>query len=187
MPNESAHKEIGSIICKASDLVINGDLHAVEDFTPDSPMPNGDGDGDVIGHHYSPPIDYNLRRVAQFHATFGHPIKDAPDLSNEDLNRLRLRLLREEVDELEDSMWEKDPVKALDALTDIQYVLDGAFLALGLAAFKHAAAVEVHRSNMSKAGADGKPILDDGGKVLKGPNYSPPNLAAILETKNKEQ
>lgn len=126
--------------------------------------------------------DSNLRRVAEFHETFGHPIADEPNLADEDLNRLRLRLLREEVDELEDAMWTADPVAALDALTDIQYVLDGAFVALGFARYKESASVEVHRSNMSKAGADGNPIIDVEGKIMKGPNYSPPDLARILST-----
>lgn len=123
----------------------------------------------------------NLNRVAEFHETFGHPIHPAPHINDEDLNRLRLRLIREETDELEEALWSADPVATLDALTDLQYVLDGAFIALGFAYLKRDAAAEVHRSNMSKAGADGRPIYDEGGKVLKGPNYTPPNLAQFLD------
>ncbi len=179
-----SNQDTGSIKCKQSDLVINEVSYDCDDFTPDMRLDSVNDQGDVIATHTVAHVDHNLQRVADFHRTFGHPIKGSPDLSDENLNRLRLRLLREEVDELEDSMWERDPVKALDALSDIQYVLDGAFLALGLARYKADAAREVHRSNMSKAGADGKPIFDDGGKVLKGPNYSPPDLDAVLNHSN---
>ena len=176
---------------------------------------------------------------------FGHPLNSAPYIKNEDLNRLRVRLLREEIDELNDGIIARDRVEVLDALTDIQYVLDGAVLALGYAGrvsltvyppaterrsesglpamlmgcvdlletalqmaatasvevalgrlqvglseaysqlgfdtVRQQAFAEVHRSNMSKLGEDGKPIYDEGGKVLKGPNYSRPDLAQFVE------
>lgn len=89
-------------------------------------------------------------------------------------------LLREEVDELEEALNKRDTVGVLDALTDIQYVLDGAYLNLGFKDFKVKALLEVHRSNMSKLGVDGKPIYREDGKVLKGPHYSPPDLRGIL-------
>jgi predicted HAD superfamily Cof-like phosphohydrolase len=84
------------------------------------------------------------------------------------------------LDELTEALKAKDPVGALDALTDLQYVLDGTYLSLGLASLKGKAFDEVHRSNMSKLGADGKPIYREDGKVLKGPDYSPPDLGQFI-------
>ena len=98
-------------------------------------------------------------------------------------NKLRLNLLQEEVDELKEALANGDTVEALDALTDIQYVLDGAYLSLGLHKLKDAAFSEVQRSNMSKLGEDGKPIRrEEDGKILKGPNYFAPDLKAVLKT-----
>lgn len=127
-------------------------------------------------------MDRNIIRVRVFHKAFRHPIRYEPTLNCEELKNLRMRLLREELNELQDALWESDPVATLDALTDLQYVLDGTYVALGFARFKEAANIEVHFSNMSKLGADGKPIYDAGGKVVKGPNYTPPNLKKILES-----
>lgn len=93
---------------------------------------------------------------------------------------MRLHLISEEVGELALAMSTKDYVSCLDALTDIQYVLDGTYLTLGMADVKHQAFEEVHSSNMSKLGADGKPVLD-GGRVVKGPNYRKPNLAQFIK------
>jgi hypothetical protein len=90
-------------------------------------------------------------------------------------------LLEEELRELGEALEERDPVAVLDALTDLQYVLDGAYLALGFHAYKGDALLEVHRSNMSKLGENGRPIYREDGKILKGPNYSPPDLAAVLK------
>ena len=124
-----------------------------------------------------------LEMVREFHEVYSCVIKNAPDVSDLAVNQLRINLLREELDELEEAMKNNDPVEALDALVDLQYVLDGAFLALGMHALKDPAFNEVHRSNMSKLGADGKPILrESDNKVMKGPDYFPPNLAAIIET-----
>ena len=89
---------------------------------------------------------------------------------------LRLGLIQEELAELARALIQEDLVATLDGLTDIQYVLDGAYLAFGLQNVKLPAHREVHRSNMTKSGGD-----DHGsGKVVKGPNYEPPDLAKVL-------
>lgn len=125
-----------------------------------------------------------LEQVKIFHETYGLPVKNAPDISDPQTNELRVNLLQEEVDELREALEDGDIVEVLDALTDIQYVLDGAYLSFGLHHLKEAAFAEVQRSNMSKLGADGKPIRREGdGKVLKGPNYTPPDIAQFLKDK----
>lgn len=127
-------------------------------------------------------LDPNLQKVLEFHATFGHPIKNQPCVGNGHINKLRVDLIKEETQELIKALHLGDEVGALDALCDLQYVLDGAFLALGFAHMKGAAMDEVHRSNMSKLGADGKPVYRTDGKVMKGPNYTPPNLQKVINT-----
>lgn len=123
-----------------------------------------------------------LASVREFHEIYGAPVKERPDISDGNLNELRLRLLQEELDELRDALAAGDIVEVLDALTDLQYVLDGAYLSFGLHQIKDAAFDEVHRANMSKLGEDGKPILREGdNKVLKGPNYRPPNLKSLYQ------
>lgn len=123
----------------------------------------------------------SISLVEEFHRTFDQPVLDAPNLSNAEVNALRVKLIQEELDELREALTECDPVAALDALTDLQYVLDGSYLSLGLHRWKDAALAEVHRSNMSKTGADGVPLKNAGGKILKGPNYTPPDLTSILK------
>lgn len=123
----------------------------------------------------------SIEQVREFHEAFGVPDSDTPNVSNLQINELRVKLLGEESNELGAGLSVQDPVAVLDALIDIQYVLDGAFLQLGFANVKDAAFAEVHRSNMSKLGADGKPIRREDGKVLKGPSYSPPNLAQFIQ------
>jgi predicted HAD superfamily Cof-like phosphohydrolase len=91
-----------------------------------------------------------------------------------------VRLIQEEVDELKEALAEGDPVGALDALTDLQYVLDGSFLSLGLHRWKDAAVAEVHRSNMSKLDAAGQPIMRADGKILKSENYTRPDLESVM-------
>lgn len=127
-----------------------------------------------------------LERVQIFHETYGLPVKDAPDISDEKVNALRVNLLAEELDELKEALAAGDMVEVLDALTDLQYVLDGAYLSFGLQHLKETAFAEVQRSNMSKLGEDGKPVVrESDGKILKGPNYSPPDIAQFLEEKDK--
>ncbi len=123
-----------------------------------------------------------LRCVEEFHATYGLPIKDAPSIADARVNTLRINLLQEELNELKEALETADEVGVLDALTDLQYVLDGAYLSLGYHQLKAPAFAEVQRSNMSKLGLDGKPIVrPEDGKILKGPNYSPPDLTAVME------
>lgn len=122
-----------------------------------------------------------LECVEQFHATYGLPIKNAPDLSDARTNALRINLLQEELNELKEALESGDEVGVLDALTDLQYVLDGAYLSLGYHLLKEPAFAEVQRSNMSKLGRDGKPVIrPEDGKILKGPDYTPPDLTKVM-------
>lgn len=127
-----------------------------------------------------------LEQVKEFHEKFGINQQDKPYTCDRELSYLRCELIREELHELENALigpgmlCNIKAVEVLDALLDLQYVLDGAFLALGFHKVKDAAFAEVHRSNMSKLGADGKPILRKDGKILKGPNYTPPQLEQFI-------
>lgn len=121
-----------------------------------------------------------LSKVKQFHDACGVFTPEVPHLTDTNLNKLRYDLLAEELEELREGMDAQDPVAVIDALTDLQYVLDGAYLALGFAEYKDLAFDEVQRSNMSKLGEDGKPLLREDGKVLKGPNYFPPDLYSVI-------
>ena len=111
--------------------------------------------------------------------TFGQEVKTKPSLSTDKINKLRLDLIKEELSELIDAMNNKDLLEVADALTDILYVTYGAGCAYGIdidKCFK-----EVQRANMSKLGKDGKPIFNEKGKVMKGPNYTEPNLKQFVE------
>ncbi|MEL7540219.1 MAG: nucleoside triphosphate pyrophosphohydrolase family protein [Pseudomonadota bacterium] len=123
-----------------------------------------------------------LALVKSWHEHFQVPVLDSPILPA-DRVEMRLAILEEEVQELRSAVEAGDIVEVLDALCDIQYVLDGNFLEFGLHKLKHAAFSEVHASNMSKLGEDGQPILREDGKVLKGPNFFGPDLAQILKDK----
>ena len=120
-----------------------------------------------------------LALVKAWHHHFRVPVLDEPALPRQRA-QMRLSILEEEVRELREAAEAGDIVEVLDALCDIQYVLDGTFLEFGLHKHKQAAFNEVHSSNMSKLGEDGQPLLREDGKVLKGPNFSPPDLAGIL-------
>lgn len=123
-----------------------------------------------------------LDQVQEFHETYGLPVRNEIDLTCEQTKQLRINLLQEELDELKEALANNDAQETLDALVDLQYVLDGAFLSFGLQAVKELAFDEVHRSNMSKLGADGKPIRREGdGKVMKGPNYFAPDLGKFVK------
>ncbi|MCC6597358.1 MAG: nucleoside triphosphate pyrophosphohydrolase family protein [Alphaproteobacteria bacterium] len=127
-----------------------------------------------------------LEQVQEFHETYGLPVESTPKINDAKTNALRINLLAEELDELKEALEQGDIVEVLDALTDLQYVLDGAYLSFGLHAVKQTAFNEVHRSNMSKLGADGKPIRrPEDGKVLKGPDYFEPDLGQFIEQKEK--
>lgn len=121
-----------------------------------------------------------IEQVKEFHCSFGSVIPKEITIDNQGVNELRISLLREELDELITALNDKDQVEVLDALTDLQYVLDGAYLDFGLSSYKDAAFNEVHNSNMSKLGEDGKPVKREDGKIMKGPNYKEPDLKRIL-------
>lgn len=120
----------------------------------------------------------NFEMVGEFMNTFGQEVKTEPDFPDEDTQKLRLELIAEELEEMWDAIENKNLVGVADALTDILYVTYGAGHAFGIDLDKCFA--EVQRSNMSKLGEDGKPIYRDDGKVLKGPNYSEPDLENTL-------
>ena len=120
----------------------------------------------------------NFEDVKTFMKTFGQVIRIKPQIPDEKTMRLRLDLIKEELEELEQATKDKDLTEIADALTDILYVTYGAGCAFGLdldKCFK-----EVQRANMSKLGEDGKPIYNEKGKVMKGPNYSEPNLKQFV-------
>lgn len=128
-----------------------------------------------------------VQAVQEFHEAFDLPVRSQPSINDPKTNLLRINLLAEELEELQEALDEGDIVEVLDALTDLQYVLDGAYLSFGLHHVKQAAFDEVHRSNMSKLGADGKPIRrPEDGKVLKGPDYFKPDLSQFIETRKDE-
>lgn len=116
--------------------------------------------------------------VREFHQKFGHPVATVPGLVNKKTIVLRMNLIEEELQELDEAMYDGNMVDIADALTDLLYVVYGTGHVYGIDLDKCFA--EVHRSNMSKLGADGKPVLRSDGKILKGLNYTPPNLRAVL-------
>lgn len=129
-----------------------------------------------------------LEMVQEFHETYGLPVEAAQTLSDEKTKTLRINLLAEELEELQEALQNDDAVEVLDALIDLQYVLDGAFLSFGMQGVKGPAFEEVHRSNMSKLGADGKPIRrESDGKVLKGPDFFEPDLAQFVDVKTDKK
>ena len=120
-----------------------------------------------------------LTIVREWHEAFGVPVEADPTISKSRA-QMRLAILEEEVAELRAAVEAGDMVETLDALCDIQYVLDGTFLEFGLHGVNQDALEEVHASNMSKLGADGRPVLREDGKVLKGPDFRPPDLQKFL-------
>ena len=120
----------------------------------------------------------NFEKVGTFMKTFGQEVKLRPSMSSAKINKLRLSLIKEEFDELENAMNKKDLVEIADALTDILYVTYGAGHAFGIDLDK--CFNEVQRSNMSKLADDGKPIYNEFGKVMKGPKYFKPDLSKFV-------
>ena len=116
----------------------------------------------------------NFNKVGTFMKTFGQEVKREPSFSTEKINKLRIDLIKEELQELTEAMNNKDLLEVADALTDILYVTYGAGHAFGIDLDK--CFEEVQNSNMSKLGKDGKPIYNEKGKVMKGPDYFKPNL-----------
>jgi len=116
----------------------------------------------------------NFESVKKFMETFGQEIKEKAGFPDDKITSLRYELIKEELDELKDAIDSKDIKEVADALTDILYVTYGAGHAFGINLDK--CFEEVQNSNMSKLGTDGKPIYNDKGKVMKGPNYFKPDL-----------
>ncbi len=110
--------------------------------------------------------------------TFGQEVKNKPSFSTEKINQLRISLIQEELDELKEAMTNNDLLEVADALTDLLYVTYGAGHAFGIDLDK--CFNEVQNSNMSKLGEDGKPIYNEFGKVMKGPNYFKPDLSKFV-------
>ena len=121
----------------------------------------------------------NFDKVGVFMKTFGQEVKNKPSLSSDKINQLRISLIKEELDELKEAMNSKDLLEVADALTDLLYVTYGAGHAFGIDLDK--CFEEVQNSNMSKLGDDGKPIYNEFGKVMKGPNYFKPNLIKYIK------
>ena len=121
----------------------------------------------------------NFEKVGLFMKTFGQEVKTNAGFSSDKINKLRIDLIEEELEELKDAMYKKDLKETIDALTDILYVTYGAGHAFGVNLDK--CFEEVQNSNMSKLGEDGKPIYNKNGKVMKGPNYFKPNLDQFLK------
>ena len=120
----------------------------------------------------------NFSKVGTFMKTFGQEVKTKPSLSTEKINKLRIDLIKEELKELTEAINNKDLLEVADALTDILYVTYGAGHAFGIdldQCFQ-----EVQNSNMSKLDENGKPIYNDAGKVMKGPNYFKPDLSKFV-------
>ena len=120
----------------------------------------------------------NFEKVKQFMQTFGQEVKTKASFSDEKTNQLRLDLISEELEELKNAMTSKDLLEVADALTDILYVTYGAGHAFGINLDK--CFDEVQNSNMSKLDSDGKPIYNESGKVMKGPDYFKPDLSKFL-------
>ena len=120
----------------------------------------------------------NFEKVKLFMHTFGQDVKIKASFSDEKTNQLRLDLISEELEELKNAMKTRDLLEVADALTDILYVTYGAGHAFGIDLDK--CFDEVQNSNMSKLGADGKPIYNESGKVMKGPDYFKPDLSKFL-------
>ena len=120
----------------------------------------------------------NFSKVGIFMKTFGQDVKNKPSFSTDKINKLRIDLIKEELDELNEAMKNKDLLEVADALTDILYVTYGAGHAFGIDLDK--CFNEVQNSNMSKLDINGKPIFNSDGKVMKGPNYFKPDLKKFV-------
>ena len=120
----------------------------------------------------------NFEKVGDFMEAFGQRVEMEPTWPDFNTRELRLELIQEELDELSDAVADRDMIQIADALTDLLYVVYGAGHSFGIdldECFQ-----EVHSSNMSKLGPNGKPIHREDGKVMKGPGYFEPDLEGIL-------
>ena len=120
----------------------------------------------------------NFEKVRLFMKTYGQEVKDKAGFSDAKTNKLRIDLIKEELEELTEAMQDENLLEVADALTDILYVTYGAGHAFGIDLDK--CFEEVQNSNMSKLGEDGKPIYNEAGKVMKGPNYFKPDLSKFV-------
>ena len=120
----------------------------------------------------------NFSKVGIFMKTFCQDVKNKPSFSTDKINKLRIDLIKEELNELQEAMKNNDLLEVADALTDILYVTYGAGHAFGIDLDK--CFNEVQNSNMSKLDENGKPIYNDAGKVMKGPNYFKPDLSKFV-------
>ena len=120
----------------------------------------------------------NFNKVGTFMKTFGQEVKAKPSFSSDKINKLRIDLIKEELNELKEAMDNNDIKEVADALTDILYVTYGAGHAFGINLDK--CFEEVQNSNMSKLGENGEPIYNDAGKVMKGPKYFKPDLSKFV-------
>ena len=120
----------------------------------------------------------NFNKVGTFMKTFGQEVKTKPSFSSDKINKLRIDLIEEELEELQEAMKNNDLLEVADALTDILYVTYGAGHAFGIDLDK--CFDEVQNSNMSKLGENGEPIYNESGKVMKGPNYFKPDLSKFV-------
>ena len=120
----------------------------------------------------------NFSKVGTFMKTFGQEVKTKPAFSSDKINKLRIDLIKEELEELTQAMNDKDLLEVADALTDILYVTYGAGHAFGIDLDR--CFDEVQNSNMSKLDENGKPIYNELGKVMKGPNYFKPDLSKFV-------
>jgi len=121
----------------------------------------------------------NFEKVGLFMKTFGQEVKIKPSLSTDKINQLRINLIREELEEFIEAIKNKDLKESVDALTDILYVTYGAGHAFGVNLDN--CFDEVQKSNMSKLEKDGKPIYNEAGKVMKGPDYFKPDLSKFIK------
>ena len=120
----------------------------------------------------------NFNKVGIFMKTFGQEVKNKPSFSTDKINKLRIDLIKEELDELKEAMDNSDLLEVADALTDILYVTYGAGHAFGIDLDK--CFDEVQNSNMSKLGENGEPIYNESGKVMKAPDYFKPDLTKFV-------
>lgn len=117
--------------------------------------------------------------VKEFHLTFGRQWNLVPAIQPKEVEELRMRLIEEELQELKDALADKDIVEIADALGDLVYVIYGMAGEYGIPL--EVVIAEIHNSNMSKLGQDGKPIIREDGKILKGPSYFKPDILHILK------
>lgn len=154
---------------RAFDVEIPDDFENPEEMTNTAERPQ-----DIEG------LENYLRSYAIGAAGLGEALKQASHQFGRPLSLVRLQLIQEELSELAQAMLDEKITDIFDALVDLSYVVDGTYLGYGLGSYKVAGLREVHRSNMTKLGPDGRPIVADNGRIMKGPGYEPPRLKEVL-------